>query len=265
MLDQLLDVARLTTGKIRSPSVPVDLAEAVRGRRGGDAAVKATSTSSRFWFAGPGLRPCWEIWPRLRRSSKTSRATPRSTRRTAAQIDLSWSRMASGLGLRVRDTASASTPTCFRMSFELFAQGPRTLDRPRAGLGLGLPVVKQVVEMHGGSVEPRAAGHGQGSASRSPFRACRAAIDAANGRTRRRHGPKRRQTSPVLIVDDEQDTGPCSRLAPGAGHETVAVPDGPAALEAARSFRPDVALVDLGLPKMNGYEIARRLREVEEG
>ncbi len=154
-----------------------------------------------------------------------------------------------------------------RGDVRMFTQAPRTLERSAGGLGLGLPVVKEVVEMHGGSVDATSAGHGQGSAftvslPRMSERPSTERTDGRDGGT----GPSAARPHRILIVDDEQDTRTMlATILRVAGHETVAVADGLAALEAARSFRPDAVLVDLGLPKMNGYEVARRLREEHKG
>jgi CheY-like chemotaxis protein/anti-sigma regulatory factor (Ser/Thr protein kinase) len=178
-----------------------------------------------------------------------------------AQIELSLEADDDWVRIRVRDQGIGMDPELLPHIFELFVQDTRTLDRAAGGLGLGLPLVQRVVEMHGGRVEASSPGRGRGSefvvtlprasehrAERQPERLGASA----------KAGPRRR----VLVVDDENDAASTlAELLELHGHQTRVVGDGPAALEEARSFGPDVVLLDLGLPKMDGYEVARRLRE----
>jgi CheY-like chemotaxis protein len=140
--------------------------------------------------------------------------------------------------------------------FDLFVQGDRALDRSQGGLGIGLSVVRRLVEMHGGQVLVRSAGIGQGSsfAIRLPL------IDrpgASHGEPEHIAAARKR----VLIVDDNQDAADTlAMLLQLDGHETQAVYTSREALEQAQSFHPDIMLLDIGLPEMNGYEVARKLR-----
>jgi PAS domain S-box-containing protein len=142
--------------------------------------------------------------------------------------------------------------------FDLFVQGDRALDRSQGGLGIGLSVVRRLVEMHGGQVLVRSAGIGQGSsfAIRLPL------IDrpgASQGEPEHIAGARKR----ILIVDDNQDAADTlAMLLQLDGHETLAVYASREALEQAQSFNPDIMLLDIGLPEMNGYEVARKLRSV---
>jgi CheY-like chemotaxis protein len=142
--------------------------------------------------------------------------------------------------------------------FEVFSQGPRSLGRIESGLGLGLPLVRRIAELHGGKAEAFSAGEGKGS--RFEIRLPRL-IDAPAARkasTATHSGPSRR----VLVVDDAVDAaelfGEVLRM---NGHDFRVAHDGPGALQVALEFEPDVVLLDLGLPGMDGYEVARRLRE----
>ena len=148
--------------------------------------------------------------------------------------------------------------------FGLFVQVERRLDRSRGGLGIGLSLVKSLVEMHGGSVTATARGRAGAASSSSdcpPSTACREPAVGCPGAGRpRTEGeiPGRR----ILVVDDNVDAADglgrlLSRL---WGQEVRVAYDGPAALEVARSFRPEVVLLDIGLPGMDGCEVARRLR-----
>jgi CheY-like chemotaxis protein len=149
--------------------------------------------------------------------------------------------------------------------FGLFTQGDRSLARSEGGLGVGLTLVKELVEMHGGRVEASSDGSGKGSAFvvRLPILQGEPLIQESEPDlcpTRPEDGacPPRR----VLVVDDSRDAvESLSLLLQLEGHEVQAAGDGPSALEAARDFQPQVVFLDIGLPGMDGYEVARRLRE----
>jgi CheY-like chemotaxis protein len=147
--------------------------------------------------------------------------------------------------------------------FEAFVQQPQTIERSRGGLGLGLTIVKSLVEMHGGSVRAESAGVGRGSAFviTLPL-ADRSQIDHATQglagvlRAARRHR--------VLIVDDNSDAAEMLADALAQiGYEAAVSHDGPSALARAREFHPHAALLDIGLPVMDGYELGERLRRQE--
>ena len=140
--------------------------------------------------------------------------------------------------------------------FELFAQSERGLDRAQGGLGIGLSVCKRLIEMHGGSVSASSAGAGRGAAFtvRLPMAAD---VDASTAGTAPGPNAARR----VLIVDDNDDAAQSlSLLLDIAGHRTLAVNSGRAALEVFGTFAPQVALLDIGLPDTSGYDVAQRLR-----
>jgi CheY-like chemotaxis protein len=140
--------------------------------------------------------------------------------------------------------------------FDLFVQGNRTLDRSQGGLGIGLSVVKRLVEMHDGEVTARSAGlgHGAAFAIRLPRIPAPASVVTAGVA---QDAPRRR----VLIVDDNQDAANSLALVlDHKGHETRVVYSARSALELVQSFSPDVALLDIGLAEMDGYDLARHLR-----
>jgi CheY-like chemotaxis protein len=146
---------------------------------------------------------------------------------------------------------------------ELFVQGERPLDRADGGLGIGLTLVKALVELHGGSVTAASEGPGRGATFtvRLP-----SIVPSSDGRAAAR--PARAPVVPrrVLIVEDNADAREMLGTAlASAGHEVCEADTGAAALDAAASFRPDVGLIDIGLPGVDGYEVARRLRATDEG
>ena len=145
--------------------------------------------------------------------------------------------------------------------FDLFVQGDRTLDRAQGGLGIGLSVVKRLVEMHGGSVSASSGGPRTGST----FEIRLPLIDRDDEPS---VAPMQRQVPPrrILIVDDNEDAAnSLAMILTLEGHEVESVYTAHEALARALSFKPDVALLDIGLPEMNGYELARRLRAHPEG
>jgi CheY-like chemotaxis protein len=144
--------------------------------------------------------------------------------------------------------------------FDLFAQGDRTMARSEGGLGIGLTLVQKLAEMHGGEVIATSEGPGHGSefTVRLPALAEPATQQAGPGAVLPRAA---RQSSRVLVVDDNRDTATSlAKLLRLLGHDVRVAYDGPSAIAVARSHRPEIVLLDIGLPGMNGYEVARQLR-----
>jgi len=163
--------------------------------------------------------------------------------------------------ISVRDSGVGMAPELVESAFEIFKQGSQSLDRPHGGLGVGLTLVQRLVQLHGGKVEARSEGPGKGSefVVRLPLRHEPAIVDAASlSQEDGKHtGAPRR----VLVVDDNQDAAHALRLLLETdGHEVMVAADGAAGLALAREHRPDVVLLDIGLPTLNGYEIAMRIR-----
>jgi CheY-like chemotaxis protein len=153
----------------------------------------------------------------------------------------------------VEDTGVGLSPTDFERIFELFYQAPQSSDRARGGLGLGLPIVRSLVEMQGGRVQAASAGPDQGSCLTVRLPLCEApAEDEAVA-----PAPAVRGAGSILVVDDNQDAADtCAALLEISGYtvRVVYTPEG--ALEVLREFKPDVAILDIGLPGMSGYALA---------
>ncbi len=155
------------------------------------------------------------------------------------------------LVLRVRDDGLGITPEMLPHAFDLFAQAERTLDRAQGGLGIGLTVVKRLVEMHGGRVDAYSEGSGRGTEvvvrlplAHEPQHEAGAGSREHAPRPAAEHGRRR-----ILVVDDNVDVADSlAMLLRLDGHEVETAYDGPAALAAARDLRPEVALLDIGLP-----------------
>jgi CheY-like chemotaxis protein len=163
--------------------------------------------------------------------------------------------------ISVRDNGTGIAPDLLPHIFDLFVQSKRTLDRAQGGLGIGLSVVKRLIEMHGGTVSASSAGVGQGATFtiRLP-RVVRATVAAESAPA---PPVNRRRT---LVVDDNHDAAESlAMLLALDGHEVEAVFTPEQALERVATFPPEVMLLDIGLPGMDGYEIARRVRAMPGG
>jgi CheY-like chemotaxis protein len=161
----------------------------------------------------------------------------------------------------IRDNGIGIAPDLLPRVFDLFVQADRSLDRAGGGLGVGLTLVRTLVEMHGGTVGAHSAGPGRGSefVVRLPASVDLPASQAAS--QGRASGPVS-STLRVLVVDDNVDAAETlAMILTMGGHEVRTAHHGLAALDTARSFRPHAVLLDIGLPGMNGYEVASHLRQ----
>ena len=175
-------------------------------------------------------------------------------------IGVTAARAGSDVVVTVTDTGSGIPPDKLGSIFDMFTQVDPSMDRTQGGLGIGLTLVKRLVEMHGGSVEARSAGAGRGSefVVRLPIMTATAA-EATPAHSAVGEGAQPRR---VLIVDDNEDSAvSLAMLLEIEGNETHIAHDGVAAIEAVEKHRPEVVLLDLGLPKLSGHEVCRRIRE----
>jgi CheY-like chemotaxis protein len=171
--------------------------------------------------------------------------------------------------LGVRDNGIGIRPELLPRIFDLFIQGNRTSDRPEGGLGLGLSIVKSLVTLHSGTVDASSEGHGKGTKFivRLPLVQLDSALaleDVADGSATIPpvFSSKIRR---VLIVDDNRDAAEMlADLLKTLGHSVAVAFDGPSALLAAPQMKPEIMLIDIGLPSMDGYELARRLKAMPE-
>ena len=264
LLDQLLDMARVSSGKIALSKGRIDLAdvvrEAVETMRALVETRKHTLTLSlppdaSVFVVGDAVRLTQVVENLLANAAKYTNE--------GGQIALTLEADEHKARIIVRDTGIGISAELLPHIFELFEQAPRTLDRTMGGLGLGLSLVQRLVEMHEGHVSASSPGLEQGSAfivtlprileRRSKDRLEAKPAPTESGKVR----PRR-----ILVVDDDPDIlGMFAHLLEKDGHRTLGVRNGSAALAAVRTFGPEVVLMDLGLPEMDGYEVARRLRE----
>ncbi|MBV9725124.1 MAG: response regulator, partial [Gammaproteobacteria bacterium] len=159
--------------------------------------------------------------------------------------------------IAVRDSGSGIAPDLLPTVFDLFVQSRRTLDRADAGLGIGLTVVKQLIHLHGGSVSAYSAGVGHGTTVTVHLPTVQAAIAPDREKAPPSIGRRRR----ILVVDDNQDAAnSLAMMLELEGHDVSAAYSASGALSAAEQLRPEVVFLDIGLPQMDGHEVARRLR-----
>jgi CheY-like chemotaxis protein/two-component sensor histidine kinase len=176
------------------------------------------------------------------------------------QIWLSVERVGNEAFVKVKDNGTGILAEMLDRIFELFIQADRSLDRSQGGLGIGLTLVKRLVEMHGGKIEALSQGIGHGSefVIRLPVMAESVSPDSET-QTPPIHPEKKLR---LVVAEDNCDTAhTMAMLLRKLGHEVDVVHDGAATLEAVRAVKPDVLLLDIGLPALNGYEVAERLRQ----
>jgi CheY-like chemotaxis protein len=163
--------------------------------------------------------------------------------------------------LRVRDTGSGIPASLLPHVFEMFTQGPRTTQQGRGGLGVGLALVRHLVEMHVGTVRAYSAGPGEGAEFVVRLPKAAASHDTPVRPVAARD-PGQISRKRIIVVDDNDDqVHSLAMLLTMMGHTVSQATSGPEAIAQALEFRPDVMLVDIGMPGMEGYEVARRIRE----
>jgi PAS domain S-box-containing protein len=260
LIDDLLDVARITRGRIELARSVIDAAAFL---------AAACETAAPFARQREQVLtahfPRGELWldaDPTRLEQVVSNLLINATKYTqrGGRVTLTAGREGADIVIAVSDTGIGIAPELLPRVFDLFAQGDRSLARSEGGLGIGLTVVKRLVELHGGSVSARSGGPGLGSEFRVrlPAAAPPETTDDADGRA----APCEARPARILVVDDNVDTArSLARLLKLSGHDVRTAHDGPEALEEAREQRPEFILLDIGLPEMDGYEVARRLRE----
>jgi signal transduction histidine kinase len=257
LVDDLLDVARVTSGKIELRPEALDLR--ALAERSLDALVDAARTGNHqmeihgeaVWVHGDPARLEQVIRNLLDNALKY---TPASGR-----VRLTVERAGGDAVLRVSDTGAGIRPDLLDRIFDLFVQEPQALDRARGGLGLGLTLVKRLIELHGGSVS--AASEGPGMGSEFTVRIPALVEGPAPEGEARDASPSAARRRRVLIVEDSVDARESLRLLLElAGHEVDTAEDAASSLEKFLVFQPDVALIDIGLLGMDGYQLAQALR-----
>ena len=261
MVDDLLDVARITSGRIRPQRGRVSLAEVLeQAVQTGEPLVRARQQHLSIELPPEPLELDGDP---VRLSQVVTNLLSNAARYTGhgGEIELrAWSEGSEAV-ISVRDTGCGISPDLLPHVFDLFVQSDDSLDRAAGGLGLGLTLVRQLTEMHGGRVEVHSAGADQGSEFivRLPL------PDDQRGAPGL-PAPTRLPTRRVLVVEDNPDVGRMLvELLHSLGHEVRLAQNGEAALEQAHVFEPEVVFLDVGLPGIDGYEVVRRLRREHRG
>jgi PAS domain S-box-containing protein len=258
LIDDLLDVSRITRGKILLRRSLCDLTLIVRTTledyRGmleaAGLKVIAELPDEPIWVHGDATRLAQVVGNLLHNANKFTDAGGKVTPRLT--VEEGYAR------LSIRDTGIGMEPAMLARVFEAFSQADRSIDRSRGGLGLGLALVKGLMQLHRGTVSAHSEGLGCGSEFTIRLPITTAPLSASTA------GPKPlEQKLRILIIEDHRDAADSMRMLLSlAGHEAKTAANGLAGLELAAAFRPDVVLCDIGLPGgVDGYEVARMLRE----
>jgi len=260
LVDDLLDVARVMTGKVLLERQPLDLGDVVTRHV---TSLRATGKMQEH-VVNLETTPVWVDADVIRIEQIVGNLVSNALKYTPAggTITIRVRQDEGSAVLTVEDTGVGMPPHLQSRIFDLFVQGERRLDRTQGGLGIGLTLVRRLVELHGGTVEAFSEGPDLGSRFTVRLRAITA--PRALGDASRPPGwsvASRR----ILVIEDNADARAMLRhLLEIAGHEVHEASDGRQGFEMALSIQPDVALIDLGLPGLDGYEIARRLRAADE-
>jgi signal transduction histidine kinase/CheY-like chemotaxis protein len=273
IVDDLLDVSRVTSGKIVLQRSPLDLREAVRRCVQSLAgAVAAQGLTLTFTDGTEGSDPKERLLvdgDPVRLEQVVMNLALNAIKYTPARghVRISLEREADTAIIRFKDDGVGIPLETLPRVFDLFVQAEQTLDRAKGGMGVGLTLVKNLVELHGGTVGAESEGPGTGSEFVVRLPLCVSAHEAKEEAADVRlplgdaSAPRR-----VLIIEDNEDSREMLQtLLQTRGHHVDCARDGPSGVERALALRPDVALVDIGLPGMDGYGVARRIREVLGG
>ncbi len=259
LVDDLLDVSRISRGKIdlrRARTALTDLVgHVVEGARSlaqpKNLVLTLHTTDDALYLHVDPTRISQIVGNLINNACKF---TPEG-----GHITVSVTREGDEAVIRVRDDGIGIAPGQLRRIFDMFTQLDTSLERAESGLGIGLTLAKKLVEMHSGSIEARSAGLGKGSEFivRLPI-TVEAVVDTGQPQALGLPALTGRR---VLVVDDNVDAATSlAMLLTMTGNETHTAHDGLEALEAAATLRPEIILLDIGLPKLNGYEVCRRLR-----
>jgi PAS domain S-box-containing protein len=265
LVDDLLEVSRITTGKLEIRRETLELAAVIR---------EAVETSQPLIEQG-GHQLTVDLPPQpvmvnadmIRLAQVFSNLLNNAAKYTEAggQISIRLETIETSAVVSIKDSGTGISAEMLPHIFEMFMQVDRNVPRSKGGLGIGLTLVRRLVEMHGGSIEARSAGPGQGSAFvvRLPI----LAIESAVAERPPLAPPTPDGTSlRILVVDDNEDGAiSLGQMLQIMGHEVRVAHDGLAGIEVAEDFRPQVILLDIGMPKLDGYDACRRIRELPWG
>ena len=261
LVDDLLDVSRVTTGKITLHLEPHDLAALVASAMATQRAAGALDRHA----VSVETAPAWVRGDDTRLEQLVSNLVGNALKYTPAggRVDVRVRPEGESAVLEVADTGIGIPSHLIGRIFDAFVQDERPLDRAAGGLGLGLTLVRTLVAMHGGEVRAASPGPGKGAVFTVRLPRVEAAATAVAARVAELAGTASRR---ILVVDDNDDAREMLRvLLSMGGHEVIEARNGRDGIELAEAHGPDVALVDIGLPDLDGYEVARRIRAGQAG
>ncbi|MFZ2171435.1 MAG: ATP-binding protein, partial [Methylococcaceae bacterium] len=263
LLDDLLDVARIMHGKITLKAERFELSDIVNNVI--ETSRPMIESRGQELIISQITGPQWIDGDRVRLAQVLSNLLNNAAKYTGegGKITLTVMRDGSDAVIEVRDTGIGISSDVLPHVFDLFIQADRSLAHSQGGLGLGLTLVRQLVEIHGGTVTAASAGIGKGSSFtvRLPALSMESSIAELPLTKSVLPMPKFR----ILVVDDYADAAESmAMLLKAEGHEVETADCGMKAIERAQAFRPQVVLLDIGLPDLDGYEVAKRLRALPE-
>ncbi len=262
LVNDLLEVSRISTGKLQLQREQLDMRSVVK-----DSVETVRHLIEQRHHALDVHLPASPIWidgdlTRLEQVVVNLLSNAAKYMDEGGHIWLSLQQEGNTAVLQVRDSGIGIAPELLPRIFDLFTQAKQSLARSQGGLGIGLSLVQRLMEMHGGKVTAHSVvGQGSEFVVRLPVMLTAEPQPRPSSpptETAKPAGPSLR----VLVVEDKGDTAASLAMLLGeSGHDVRTAPDGPTALEAALDYRPDVALLDLGLPGLDGFEVARRMRQ----
>ena len=269
LIDDLLDIGRITGNKLELRKEQIELAEVVHAALetsrplidAGGHELTVTLPEQPIYLEGDATRLAQIVSNLLNNSAKYTERGGRIS--VTAKVE------GEEVAITVRDTGIGIPPAMLPYVFEMFTQCDRVADRTRGGLGIGLTLVKRLVEMHGGTISAYSEGTDKGSAFVVRLKVSYEAPNASQP-TKWKIPEHQRSTPPstlrVLVVEDNWDSATSlDMLLRIIGNDVRIAHDGFEAMSVAELFRPDVALVDIGLPKMSGYDVAQSIRQQHWG
>jgi len=262
LVDDLLDLSRITGKRLVMRMEPLRVAELVQ--QAAEAIRPVLGERTLRTEVTEGARGAWVSGDEARLAQVLGNLLGNAVKFTSGrgEIVLAARRDGDAVEVTVSDDGAGMSPDVLKRAFEPFFQDRQGQDRSRGGLGLGLAIVKSLVEMHGGSVEAESAGPGQGSHMRVRLPLASSPAEQVGEAPR----PAPAGTGRVLVVDDNRDAADTTAaLLEISGYDVHVAYDPGAALATLDHFVPDVALLDIGLPGMSGYELARRMRAHPNG
>ncbi len=261
LVDDLLDVSRITRGKVDLRLELVDLATVIQ--QAVETSRPAIEAAGQQLTINVPAEPVFVNGDNVRLAQVFSNLINNACKysQSGGSIIVTVARQGNSAEISCKDTGVGISAEMLPKVFDMFIQGDSSLERATGGLGIGLTLVKRLVELHNGMVSAQSAGPGQGSEFIVSLPVVEA-VAVSPAKTPTNGADKQSAAQRILVVDDNKDSAlTLAMLLKKLGHEIQTAHDGLAAYEAAETFQPAVVLLDIGLPHLNGYEVARKIRQ----